>query len=169
MVSKALATPAPLARSLARCTAAWATGWSGLNGSRSVWVSITSGATPPDRVGQPLDHPFVHLQGVVAELPALEIGPYRPGGLLGLLMPDPLHVLDRLARLVPKVPGLAALAVRERHHPRLTTSRGPGSDRARGPPHEVARVRPHDQQLPAAATGLAHLPTPSFLFVPRAP
>jgi hypothetical protein len=65
----------------------------------------------PDRVGQPLDRPFVHLQGVVAEVPALQTGPYRPGGLLGLLMPDPLHVLDRLARLVPKIPGLAALAV----------------------------------------------------------
>jgi hypothetical protein len=46
MVSKALATPAPLAKSLARSTAAWATGWSGLNGSRSVWVSITPGANP---------------------------------------------------------------------------------------------------------------------------
>src|SRR5215208_672657 len=121
-----------------------------------------------DVVGQPLDRLFVHLQGVVAEVPALETGPDQPSGLLSLLVPGPLHVLDRLVRLVPKIPGFAALAVRERHHPRLPTPGGRGRDRAPGPPHEVARVRPYDQQLPAAATGLAHLPTPSFSSVCQA-
>src|SRR5829696_5093512 len=71
----------------------------------------------PDLVSQPLYRLFVHPQGVVAEIPALETDPDHPGGLLSLLVPDPLHVLDCLVRLVPKVPGLAALAVRERHHP----------------------------------------------------
>ena len=37
-------TPAPAASARARSTAAKATGWSGLNGSRSVWVTIASGA-----------------------------------------------------------------------------------------------------------------------------
>src|SRR5215211_210062 len=123
----------------------------------------------PDLVSQPLYRLFVHPQGVVAEIPALETDPDHPGGLLSLLVPDPLHVLDCLVRLVPKVPGLAALAVRERHHPRLPTSRDRARNRARGPPHEVARMGPHDQQLPAAATGLTHLHIPSLWSVPRAP
>src|SRR5918992_4044720 len=92
----------------------------------------------PDLVSQPLDRLFVHPQGVVAEVPALETGPYRRGGLLRLLVPDPLHVLDRLAWLVPKVPRLAALAVRERHHPRPPAPRRRDRDRTRRPPHEVA-------------------------------
>ena len=45
IVSNALSTPAPAASARARSTAWNATGWSGLKGSRSVWVTITSGAS----------------------------------------------------------------------------------------------------------------------------
>src|SRR5215208_795892 len=116
----------------------------------------------PDLVSQPLYRLFVHPQGVVAEIPALETDPDHPGGLLSLLVPDALHVLDCLVRLVPKVPGLAALAVRERHHPRLPTSRDRGRNRARGPPHEVARMGPTISSfLPPLPASLICPPLPS--------
>ena len=77
IVSKALSTPAPAASARARSTAAKATGWSGLNGSRSVWVTITSGAS--SRIasvsrGQRL---ALDLERVVAEVEAAEVGAQR--------------------------------------------------------------------------------------------
>ena len=45
IVLNALSTPAPAASARARATAWCATGWSGLKGSVSVWVTITSGAS----------------------------------------------------------------------------------------------------------------------------
>lgn len=114
MVSKTLATPAPLARSLARGTETWATGLSGLNGSRSVWVSITSGANRRIASVNRSTVPSSILKGWSPRSQHSKRAP-PPGLLFRLLVPSPLHVLDRLVRLVPKVSRRAPLTVRERY------------------------------------------------------
>src|SRR6476661_5563725 len=83
IVANALDTPAPAASPRARSTAAWATGWSGLNGSVSVWVTRTSGPNALDVLDG-----LALLLPQLARLAALTVGERddlgRPARLDGL-------------------------------------------------------------------------------------
>ncbi len=117
-VLNALCTPAPTASPRARFTAAYATGWSGLNGSVSVCVISTSGAN--SRIVSEIrrQRVAVDLERIIAQVEALERRAEGGGGALGLAVADLLHTLDRLPLLLPQLAGLTALAVGERDHAR---------------------------------------------------
>ena len=70
-----------------------------------------------------------------------------------------LHVLDRLALLLPQLARLAALAVGQRDHLRVAAGAGADRDRAAGAPDEVGRVRADDEQPPAHPASRALLTT----------
>ena len=100
-----------------------------------------------DAVGDRDECFTVDLQGVVAEVEALELGAERRRRALGFRVPDLLHAVDRLARLLPEFPRLAPLPVGQRKHAGLATPGGRDGDRASRPPDEVGRVRPDHQEL----------------------
>src|SRR5262249_49463522 len=92
---------------------------------------------------------LVDLERVVAEVEAAERRPEVSGGALGLLVPDPLHVVYGLVWLLPELAALPALAVGERDHLGGAAGARAQGDRAAGPPDEVGRMRADDEQLPA--------------------
>jgi hypothetical protein len=89
---------------------------------------------------------------VVAEVKREEIPPERRGRLLGLGMPDSLDVFERLSLLLPELPGLATLAIGQRHHPGLAARAGGHRDRAARTPDEIRGVGADHHQSTAHPT-----------------
>ena len=113
-ISNALATPAPAASARARSTAKNASAWSGLNGSLSVCVSSTSGLNSRITSAMRISASRSIVERVVAEVEGDEVGAEGRRGALRLPVADLLHALLGLARLLPELARLAALAVGER-------------------------------------------------------
>ncbi len=95
-----------------------------------------------DRVGDRQQLVAADLQRVVAEVQAAEGCAEMRRRRLGLGVPEPLDVLDRLALVLPQLAGLAALAVGQRDHLRLAAQRHRLGHGAAGAPDEVGGVRP---------------------------
>ncbi|GDY87401.1 hypothetical protein SAVCW2_66000 [Streptomyces avermitilis] len=114
-------------------------------------VGVVEGVGEHDvRLGLPVNghQPVGQLgrgeQGVVAGVEEDDLGAEGGGRLLGLLAPDPLDLLQRLA-LAPRLGGFAALTEGQtRDGDLLAAGRRQGDGSARSP-HEVPGVRGDDE------------------------
>ena len=144
-VSKALGTPAPAASARARSTAKNA----GVVGVERIAVRVRDDRVRrklPNTVGNGDEALAVDLERIVAEVEAVELGADGGGRALGLSVPDLLHPLHGLVRLLPELTRLASLAVREREHARCPALRRRDGDGASGAPHEVGAVCADDEE-----------------------
>ena len=99
-----------------------------------------------DQVGEPFDGAGVHHERVVASIEGAEVGAERGGRGLRLTVTDLLDARLGLPGLLPELPRLAALAVRQRHDVRGASGLDDRGDRPGGPPDEVGGMGADDEE-----------------------
>jgi hypothetical protein len=105
----------------------------------NVWSGLAQ------EIGEALEGGLRYHQRVVTEVECDQVGADRGGGRGALLAADPFDRLERLIGLVPQVPRLAPLAVRESDDRRAPPAFGVQRDRARRTPHEVRGMGTDDE------------------------